>query len=335
MSAPKLLGRWGLLAKTEAAYGTPATLDPAKDGILVVERPDVTVAYAHDGARSGGAPGTIGGLKRVAKSGRHGTVTLAHEAAGAGAAYSATVFPSPHVLLRGAGFDAAFSTTKWTYTPTAEGAGYAALTLEAYARGQKAALTGAYGQVKIEGETGAVPRWEFEYQGIMDALPTDIALPAITYGDAQIVDPAKADAMTLTLGTFVPLRVKSFAFAMERGIGARALDNSTNRHGGFNPGGELSCTLEVVVEATALASASPYHTANTFNPYQLAELGTALAISLKVGGTANKRWTLTAPAAQLAADPDQDENNAALWGLSFELKPTTVTASDMVSLVFD
>lgn len=335
MSAPKTLGRWGLLAKIEAAYGTYNQPAAATDGILVVQRPDVELGYGNDGRRHSRR------LKNVPKSGGSGKVTLAHEPAGLGIAYTATKAPSPHLLLRGAGFDAASDLTvgqeKYTYTLTPEGS-YSALSLEPYYRGMYAKLAGCYADtLKISAAAGEVPLMEFAYQGILQQLPQDLALPQITYLDAQLVDPPKAAGLNLVIGTFTPIRVKSYEFNLSRHLGERALDNVTGKHGGFTPGSaeDVEVSLTTVIEATALEPATPWHTAGKLNPYQLNELASALGVSLQIGATQYKRWKISAAAAQLMEDPEQDENNAALWSLTWDLKPSGFDKFDHVQLVWD
>lgn len=323
MSAPKMANRWGVLAKTEAPYGTFANPAAATDGIIVVARPDVEMDWAFDGARAHPT------LKRVSKSGRFHKLALVQEPAGPGSAYAAANLPNINTLMRMAGFDVTVDTTagaeKATYAPTAPGS-YVGGSLEVYNRGQKYQVAGAYAQLKIELEAGGVPKFTFDAQGISQALPTDAPVPAITYAGAQLVDPAKADAPNLTIGGAVPARIKSLTLTQDRAIGARKADNTGGpRHGGFNPGEEDKYTLEAIIEATALA---------TFNPYSLADLLTSQAVSFQVGATQYKKWTLTAPNAQLLTAPEQDEDNATLWAVSLECKPSGFQKNDEISIAF-
>lgn len=327
MSAPKNLARWALLAKLEAAYGTFAAPAAATDGIVVVERPDVTLEYLHDGSRGHST------LKRVAKSGRAAALAAIAEAAGFGAAYAAASTPNIHALLRAAGYDAAVATglgtEKWTYTPTAHDAVQASLSIESYVRGQRQQIAGALGSLKIEGENGGIPRWTFDLNGISNALPADAAVPAVTYAGAQVQDPPKLDGLGLTIGAWTPGKVKSFSYEDPRALAARAMDNTQvagGRHGGFQPAADRPITLNVVVESVALA---------TYNAYQLAEACDNRAVTLKCGATQYRRWAIAGAIAQLVGLPEQDENNAAMWELQFELKPSTFMGSDASTITFD
>lgn len=327
MSAPKNLSRWALLAKIEAAYGTFAVPAAATDGIVVVERPDTALDYLHDGARGHST------LKRITKSGRWAALAAVCEAAGFGAAYAAGNTPSIHTLMRLAGYDAAVATglgtEKWSYTPTAQDGAFASGSIEAYVRGQKHQVAGALASLKIEGENGGIPKWTFDINGISNALPADAAVPAVTYAGSQVSDPPKLDGLGLTIGAWTPGKVKSFSFEDPRSLAARASDNTQvagGKHGGFQPAADRPVTLNVVVESVALA---------TYNAYQLAEACDARAIALKCGLTQYKRWNIAAPIAQLIGLPEQDENNAAMWELQFELKPASFMGLDTHTIAFD
>lgn len=338
MSAPKIASRWGVLAKLESSYLAATTLAAATDGVLVVERPEVERGYVHDGRRAG-RPGASGAFRNVGKSGRSGSTSLAMEAAGPGTAYGASNLPNVHTLMRAAGYDAAVVTTsgaeKVTYSPSADGS-WASAALELYARGVKNALSGVYAdELTISGDAGGIPRWVFGCMGVMAALPTDASVPSITWAGAQAADPAKAEALTVLIGNFSPARVRSFEYRWRRNVAARAMDNTAGTHGGFTPGAEREAQLEVVVEAATLATGSPYNTASTLNPGELAERASALAVSLVVGSAQYKRFKIAAATAQLAEDPDEIEGNSAMWRLVFDLKPSAYGANDEVSVTFD
>lgn len=325
MSAPKNLSRFGLLAKLESTYGTfAAPVTTGADSVLVVERPDVDPDWMNDGARGHAS------LKRVKKSGRFGTLPAVQEAAGYGAAYSAANFPNIHQLMRASGYNVTTVVTggaeSQTYAPTLADAVPGSVSLEAYARGQMSQLAGALGKVVIEGENGGIPRWAFDLMGILHALPADAALPAITYAGSHLIDPAKLIAPGMTIGAFTPTRLKSFRFEDNRAIANRSMENSAERHGGFQEGFDRPFTLNVVIESVALA---------TYNAYNLAELCDNRVVTIPVGATQYRRWRLVANNAQLIDTPEQDENNAAMWELQFELKPSAFMLRDNVSFIFD
>jgi hypothetical protein len=337
MSAPKLRNLFGLMVKAETTYGTAVSLAGATDGILVTEIPDVKPEYVHDGSRNGRAVG-MGPLKRVNKSGRAAKVSVITEARGFGAAYSASNLPSIDRLLKAAGYGATVVTTGGaetvTYTPQAiagSGSAPTSLTLESYVNSQKYALAGVYADLMAGGSAGDIPKFEFPCSGIMSATETDAAVPAITYPS---IDPPKAETMVLTLGLYTPLIVKDWQFALGRQLAPRAYDNTNARHGGFSPG-DISPTLEVVVEMVALATVNPWNTATTINPRELAERASSLAASLIVGSVQYNKYKLSAPQAQLVDVEELEDGPTSEWRLKFLLPPSTPVALDSHNWLFN
>lgn len=336
----KFNSRWALLAKLEASYRAGGSVSTSTDGIMCPEAPTVVPGYAHDGSRQGKAPGTGGSLKRVARSGRFAEVTIPHEFAGAGAAYSASVFPSMHALLRASRFDAAVDVTgsaeKWTYTPSAFGS-WASLLAEINTRGENSVLKGLLLRMRVGGELGNIPRAEFTGMGVMASPATDQALPSVDYaaaGKSQDKTPAKAVQTNITIGNFAPARVKDFELEQVVTIDPLAIDNTTGEHGGFTYGVEQQFFLRMLVEATA-QTGSPFHAAAALDPHRLADAATAVAIAMTIGSAQYSRWKISAANAQLVDDPWQDESSAAHWNLRFQLMPSAVTANDELSLVAD
>src|SRR5215212_1415197 len=136
----KTVTKWGIMAAVQTAVDTPTALVPANHAIRTTEFANVQVKYSYDGARPGKAPGTAARLARVGAEGRYAEFQLKQEGGGGGAAYSATVVPVPHVLLRLSGFDAVLNAgTSYVYTPADE-PNYTFGTIESYERGQKYAM---------------------------------------------------------------------------------------------------------------------------------------------------------------------------------------------------
>jgi hypothetical protein len=322
----RVLNNFALLAKIEATRNTYANPAAATDGLAIPTIPDVSMDYMHDGKRNGTFGAPIG-LAGVGQSGRYGKVNVEAEFAGIGGAtpiYDATHVPSAHTLLRGAGYDVAFTSSDAIYTPSPTGTDVS-LSLECYYRQLKAELAGAIGELKIDSDAGAIPKAQFAYSGLMPVLPTQTPIPAITYENAQITDPAKAEAALITVGGYVIGKWKSFSFADNRNIGARAMDNTTGLHGGFADGATRDITMQVVIEAEDLAN---------YNAYQIRELATRGAFSLNVGAAAGLRYQITSPKAVLTAVPEQDDNNVAMWSLSYQFFPSALGLWDAVSIVF-
>lgn len=340
MTAPKLLNRYGVLAALESTYLTAATLTDAGSGIgHIIENPEPVVDFVHNGERNGLSMGTSARLARVGKSGRFSTLSLVTQAAGPGSAYSGSRFPSPHVLLRASGFDVTTVTTggseSHTYAPTADqAASMASATVRVYTMGQQFDLTGyQVNELTIEAESGAVPTWTFNGMGVLASAPTDVTLPAITYGganrEAEVQPPAKFEAGTVTIGSWTPARVRGFRYTMSRVMEPRALDNSTGNHGGWSIG-ERTHQLELRVESAALSA---------FNPYTNEVGATALSnLALVVGGTQYRRYTLgnTTGITALLADAEREADGpTALWRLVFDLFPSSPTANDEFRILFN
>lgn len=320
MSVAKNRNQWALLAKLEGSYGGGGVLAAASDGILVTEPPMVDLDYAHDGTRNGSWPG--GNAKRVAKSGRYGTLPVATEFTGAGSAYSASAVPNIHALLRALGYSATLDATaaaeKYTYAPGTPGS----LVLDAYAAGEKRTLKGVYGQsLAIAADGPVVPAVSAELMGFCDALPADASVPAVTYPNVQ---PPKATNITLSINAVTSLVVRSFNFSVEQPLTAR-LDENSGGHKGFAYGNQVA-RLEAVVEAVALS---------TLNPYNLADAQTAFATSLQIGSTQYNRLKLAASQAQLSEVEDQDDGPVALWSLVLELQASAPGLLDTHTLTAD
>jgi len=324
----KSRNEFGVLLKEEASYGDGGTLAGASDGILVNEEAWPELGYIHDGARRGESGPVATGLQNVKKSGRFAEVPLIAEAHGGGAAYSASVKPNVHVPLLLAGFDATLDATggseKYTYALGAGSSGVG----EFYAREQMIKMLGILADLSITADGPEVPVWEFALSGLAE-LPTEAAVPSITYPS---VKPPKAENITLQMGSFGSAVVRSHGLSLNRSLSARG-DQNSGGHKGFK-GGTRFPTLEVEIEADSFVS-DPYHAAGGINPYQLAELATALSLSLVVGDTQYNRYKINASNAQLQPVGDDEDEASAIWTLTFDLRPSAPGQKDNFTIVFD
>src|SRR6185312_12897126 len=306
MATPaKLLSVIGLLAKPEVTYGTAVALSTTSDGVqMQFKRRDpaavFTPAYAFDGDL-GPSVSNFGTTARVAPSGRSMTGDVPVRVRGGGAAYSATVVPSLHNLLKAAGFDAAVTTSagseKWLYTPTAPGTGYASLTMGLYTRGELWTLAGVLGNLKFDAPDPAPPMWTFGASGLWSSLPTDVAAPSITY-PLQTVLPPLASSVVPTFGSFTTNAVvRSSSFDLQRKLAARVAQSSGGGHLGFVPD-DRAPIIKLTLEATALVT-TPFTSSAGFDPYQLYDTAQSFAFALKYGGTQYNRYTINFPQAQV------------------------------------
>ena len=344
MSAGKTSNAWAFMGKVpESPYGTPLALSASADGILLEDFADVDFsAFLNDGVRPR-APGG-GPRRRVKPSGREGRITAPCAAVGAGAAYSASVFPSIHTLLRAAGLEATGSfgggSEKWTYVPEVGPSGLDGGTFEYYEGGQKYALAGAYASFSVGVDGPDIPRWEFDLLGI-GSTPTDAAIPTISGGYPPATRlPPKAESIAFTLGLFTAGVVRSFKFDYGREHDSQRANINSGGHAGYTPGGH-NPTLEVTLEQVALHTSSPWSTASTLNPYELKNDGQLVVCSLAVGTVQYNRWKIFSGAsaaalqAQVVDVKDEKDGPTRLWVITVEFKPSTDLLMDSFAVVFD
>ena len=342
MAAPaKTVEIGGLLFKAEGTYGGGGTVAAATDGVLMhlTDRfalgAPCTLNYAGDG-NAGLNPGNIGPRKRLPKSGRSLTMPIPHQFKGAGAAYSASVFPSFHRLLLASGFSATgsfvASSEKWTYTPELPSV-YTGFLGEAYGRREKRPFVGGLCDWSFSADGPVAPTHTFNLSAIASVLPTDATVPSITY-PALTVEPPIASGLTFVLGSFLTAEVLKFGFSLNRNLStARVNLTASAAHQGFYPAG-YDPVFTVTLEQSAFVG-SPYHTSGGFDPYQLEANATSFASSIQVGSTQYNRWKLDFPQVQvLSAKPS---NNNGIATVDLELKPyaTTPIANDFMTVLAD
>lgn len=333
----KTTGKWGFQAKPEATYGTAVALTPATDGIRLSSAPSCKVTDAYDGKRDGKSPGSYAMLPLVGSEGRTAECDIVMEAAGAGAAYSASVLPNAHKILICNGWKAVVDTTSGsesvTYTP-GDDADFLSICAEAYEYGELYAIQGILGEgIELDCTLPKIASLKSKLKGIMAAFESDAAIPSDLVYNSTIGP--KATAMNLTLADFAPVRVQEFKLTQKTGLTDRFYDNVNARHGGYFFGEEVDFAFECTIELPPLATGSPFHTGTTFNPRALKELGTSFAVALQVGGTQYKQFNLAAPAAQIVDDPREKKGAIATLKLSLAFRPTTEVVHDEVTLVYN
>lgn len=334
----KLVTLHGLLGKEEATYGTAIALTTTSDGLLMqfTDRNQGNlwpITHAFDGDLG---PSVANGAmtKRAAPAGKSVGFSIPFRAKGAGAAYATATVPNVHKILKASGFDGAVVTTasseKWTYTPTAEGTGYASLTLNGYTRGQMHALTGAVGTLTIQMDNQAPPTWVWDGRAIAGAI-TDVAVPSITYPSFSVVPPS-ASSVAVAIGDFITPVLLNATFTYNRGIDNPRVPIS-GTHLGFVPSGH-GPRWTMTIEATALVG-SPYHTSAGLDPYALRDAATSIPVSATVGTTQYNKYTISMPTAQLVNVTDANNGPTATWTLEFAAHSSTPVLNDDVSILFD
>ncbi len=339
MSSDKTLLQYGVQGKIETAYGDGAA--PAStEGILSLEPPEIDHSYANDGNRGRAPEG--GNLLRVAKSGLTGQLELQTHAYPGGVAYSASVYPSIHDLLRMCGFDATVDVTgaaeSWTYSPISSISNLESGSLVIFNRGQKALLKGVYGNVQMSFDGPEIPIWTFDLKGLETAGVEWVAGDPTPFGSGTLityrnfsVGPPKAVNVNLALGAFTGAVLRSCEFNLGRDVSSRVDDNASGAHAGFTPGNR-DPRLTVLIEATTLGTIG----AAVIDPYALAAAGTALDVGLTIGyGTQYERFTINLDQMTIDDVNDVDDGPTAMWELELVAGVSTPAAEDDVEIVFD
>jgi len=285
MAAPaKFVTVLGVLGKTEASYGAGGSLSASTDGIQADELPKLVAAYANEGQRPA-PPGTTGGQRKVAPSGKTGDLPLKHAPKLPGAAYSSSVFFSAHNMLRWCGMDVAGSfvggSEKWTYTPTPGPSGYASGVMSLYVRGELWPFTGVLGDFTWGFKGPEVPAFDFAFKGLLGTY-SDVSVPAITY-PYDVRDAIKATNATCSLFGVSQATLREATLKFNRGLQPR-LDVLSGGHLGFAPT-RRAPTLEVLVETPLIA------TQDFFSAYEQA-INTAWSLNLANAGQYNRmKWS--------------------------------------------
>ena len=329
----------GLLGKEEATYGTAIALTTTSDGLLMqfTDRNQANLwplSYAYDGDLG---PSVASGAttKRAAPAGKAVQFSLPFRAKGAGTAYTASNTPNLHKVIKASGFDAALTSTtgseKFTYTPTAEGTGYASLSLAGYSRGQLHSLAGAVGTLNVSMDNQSPPIWTWDGRAIVSSNTSTTAVPNITYPSFSLIPPSASSA-TVAIGSYITTVLMSANFTFNRGIDNARVPISGN-HLGFVPSGR-GPRMTMTIEATALVG-SPDHTSSGLHPYLLREAATSIAVSITIGSTQYNKYTISMPTAQLVNVTDASNGPVATWTLEFAGHGSTPITNDDCSITFD
>jgi hypothetical protein len=323
----------GFLGKEEGTYGVAETLSTTADGMLPFladgdPAPPEAVEYVFDG-NIGRAPGTLAPALRAAPNGRFRTGVFQALFRGRGTAYSATDLPplEVHRALKAAGFTATYSaspTPQWTYAPTAAGTTFTSLTLRQYAQASIYEQTGVLFNWSFTADGLGVPIHDFNYNGVL-ALPTDDALPAITYASSGVLPPV-ASAVVENIGSWTAATIRSVSLQTQRSIdSARPAQNLAGGHAGFTPGGMVP-QLTLVVERPARA---------TYNPESIRDAGTVSAVNVQFGTVQYNRWQVAFPQAQLVTATPQNDGPVATVELVFQAHASTPALNDFMSVLLN
>lgn len=327
MSATKNVIVLGLTGKLEASYGVGASMSlSGPDSIQPAEFVTVPSEYTYDGARP--APlGTFGSYKRAQPNGGSTNFQIPVEIKGDGAGYATTadLIPNINALLRASGLSGSLSSATWSYSPEPVTDTPTSIAFDLYARGEKRPVSGGYCSFELGTDSAAPPIITFDVFGL-PTLPSDVAVPAITY-EAEAVIPPKAENIGFILNfgsSYSTAKVRSFNYSYNREISPRLDLNNTSGHGGFAIG-RRTPEFTVQIEADSLSN---------FNPESIWSAGTNGSIILTLGTAAGNTWQLSLPQTQISALAYADDGPTALWDITFSTYVSAGDANDDLYLRF-
>jgi hypothetical protein len=309
MSFVKHYNKHGCRIGIESSYGSDSpALSNTTDGFLLADNPDVELAYQYSGQRQGKSAGGYVDLRPVAPIGALFKSTFGHYWRGPAGAYSSSVFSSVHAALQLLGMSATFASAAWTYQPISDAfsSGHGDL----YMAKEKWGFSGAFcDSLEISSQDDGPPMWKFSLQGI-GGIPTDVAVPAITYPFTS-ASPRTA-GMTFALST-LPLvtafsgRLVAWTFKLQRELVERVNQANGTTHGGIAIG-KTTATLDFTIEATALGGAGT--AALAADLYRFYDNGTLMIPTLQVnpGNSLSRYKIATGSGAILTAPPKRSKN---------------------------
>lgn len=323
MSAERFNTQFSAQAEVESSYGSavsPFTVSQLRlnEAAIMRERfvADLRRASQH----------AVHEYVRYGKVGRYFETTISHEMGGPVSAWSASVVPSAHHLLRGCGLsatlDATGGTESWTYVPVvAPASSPTSLSIQSWWHGLTAKMKGAIGSFEFEADGLNMPKWMFNYKGMLDAAISDAA-PSLSasFGSVATTIPLAQNAV-VNIGAYVAPKVRSFKFTQNHEIEVRANQTALGGSPGANVWGFSTNTMraefEVVIEAPVLSVADGIGTgAAGINPSNLELTGSTIDFKYKTytgGSYASYRFEV--PRAQVTEWEADAAGSIVLWRL--------------------
>jgi len=269
----------------------------------------------------------------MAPTGLEAQATLRMEMGGSdvGDAYAAANRTRNDELLRCSGHsstvDATPGSESVTYAPISDPASLESGSFIFYGDGKKWPVAGVYSdfsfEIDVSGSSFAVA--EFAIRGI-GTLPTDIAVPTITYPTALA---PRAQNISFSINAFTTGVIRRVAFSKNLGLLSRGDLNATDGFAGAAVG-RRGPELVIEMEKTALSG---------FNPYTLWDAATQMVISFTVGLSGGpgqfERFTFNMPQAQIVNVEEGEEEPVALWTLTCRVPVSAGGLDDDYTLVYD
>lgn len=336
---------FGMMAKTEAGYGTPATMAIATDGVVAADIPTYEPKFLYDGERFEQPAGLVR-AQRLPKTGRYYEINgLVFEVKGPGAAMSASIQPQglgAMALCKAAGWDLVLTTTpgseKVELNPTPPSSAMSSTSIEFYEQGEKVPLCGCYGDLELNARDGGPGLFTWNGVGMLSAQPADAALPAIVYPQTNILAP-NAAPLALVLGSYLTAVVKELSVKFGRTYNTMR----PNLNAGTAPSvgiagamwGPFDPVIKFTIESSALVG-TPYHTAAGLDPYRLEADSVNLGVSFQIGTTQYNRFKGTfANGMQFKSVKRSKNGSAAQWDIEATVPGISPTDMTWAKLTWD
>jgi len=344
----KVLYAAGLLAKNESTYGGGGTLSTATDGVQLALDGGRALPLAYEEVFDGVRAYDLAArspLPILAPGARFlNGVELPTQWKGAGSAYSASVVPNLHALMKASGLEAAVTTTpgaeKWTYTPWAGGTP-ASLVAALYGHEEKWTATHGFTAWSFRLRANEAPRDLFKLWGLISAIADDAngaEAITITYPNLSLEPPTNT-SITVTIGSFTTPEVREVEFELGW-EDPTPRQNITGSKGfaGWARGVHFAPRLRITLEATALVGGSGTSSSGV-DHHLLRSAATKLTggtVKVQRGSSQYNRLSVTFNQAQLMAPPRLgNEGSIATVTLEFGAYASTPVANDAVTIVAD
>jgi len=312
---------FGVLAKTEASYNAGASLSTSTDGVQATEPPVMNIVYSYDGARPT-PPGTAGQQAFASPTGETCEGSIVTELRGLGSAYStSSLVPNVDTLLQAAGFTSSISASGWLFTPDPVDACAKSAAFKVFSRQESYQVSGSFTNFEITTNAGAPATANFSFMGL-PSIPTDEALPTITYNDTL---PPKTSDINFVWDGITDLKVRSFSIALNREMTNRQDLNAVSGSAGFAVG-RRAPTMTLTIESPDF---------NTqFNPHQQMKDKDIVDWSVQIGSVQYNRYKIGGKG-QITGVTRGEDGSVATLDLEIALVTTTGAGNDDIYIYFD
>lgn len=297
----KLFESRAIVVKVETTYGTDATPTGAANSVQTfegsVQLEADQLARNQDRSFFGSNPFTL-----INKRG-----TVEFEVEMIGAATVGTKAPIGDVLRACGHAEVLVPTTSATYNPVSSG--FASATIYFEHAGLTFKLVGCRGSIEWTLAIDSYAKGRVRFTGLIAAAtPTEAAIAGFAPTGFQAPPAIEVDTWTVTVGG---VALNAVQISLNQNATTQLYHGSEAREVSFRDR-EANGRLMVFQEALA-----------TWNPWNLANAHTDVAIVSAINGGAGKIATLNIPKAQLQYPQLTDRDGAMVWDIPFVAKPNT------------